>query len=335
MRWVCVVCLFSFVILTQAQECNKTTDAQQDDLSGPVASVFTKTKWSGVRWQQPGGPTLLIPIWCAVCEYDRDGVRTKTGQVLNGAFVGQTIEFIRDDQGRVTDHLVVNTSGKLDSHEVIGPLGKTEETDYINGKISLHQTYSYDRHGCITSQESFDGSGKRENKFLITRRPDGTFTGRSDWGENGQLSSKHSFDPETATEHFTTFDESGMVKLTFTVVEGKLASFWELPNSPSQYGDNFTETDENGDRVNYACNSTSKCDVSHVHYEYLAPQEKRNPLSAEWRDSEGSLRYAVYYEYETDSFRNWTHRQVWVWSSGMAERKLYENDSREITYWEQ
>jgi hypothetical protein len=124
------------------------------------------------------------------------------------------------------------------------------------------------------------------------------------------------------------------VKLTWTVVAGRLASFWEAldSDSPSWFGDNFTKTEDNGDAENYACHNDGRCEVSRIHYEYL-DREKRNPLSAEWRDSEGSLCFAVYYDYEIDSFRNWTHRRVWVLSPDLGERTLYETDARKISYW--
>jgi len=62
---------------------------------------------------------------------------------------------------------------------------------------------------------------------------------------------------------------------------------------------------------------------------------KRNPTSAEWRDAEGRLLYAAYYEYELDAFQNWTHRKVSVWSSDNPERTPYEDDTRTITYWQE
>ncbi|WP_353072424.1 hypothetical protein [Tunturiibacter gelidiferens] len=46
--------------------------------------------------------------------------------------------------------------------------------------------------------------------------------------------------------------------------------------------------------------------------------------SAEWRDGDGKLLYAAYYDYEVDSRRNWTRRSIWVISPELPERKLYE-----------
>jgi hypothetical protein len=131
------------------------------------------------------------------------------------------------------------------------------------------------------------------------------------------LSWRQVFDPETQVEHFTTYDRSGSVKLTWIVAGGQLVSFWEPPDSPPQFGEGFAADTRNGTMKNYECHSHGDCDVSSVHYEYL-DAEKRNPRSAEWRDSEGNLRFAAYFDYEIDSFRNWTYRKVWVWTRDLV-----------------
>jgi hypothetical protein len=328
-----VLCVpFLLTLTTHGQELNRT-DAQRDDLAGPVKSVSSKVVLSSVRWQQPGGPTLLIPIWCMDCTYDRDGSRTRSGQVVDGKFVGQIIRLVRDQNEQLTDRLVVDAStGQLQRHDVMGPFGRTENTDYIGGNLHWRQTYSYDQSGNMTEWLTFDSTGKQISRILLNREPDGALKEKSAWGEDGQLNYQQTLDPETKVERFTSFDQFARAQLTWTVVAGKLVSFWEAPDSPSQWGDNFTETEGNGDPENFACHSDGNCDVSRVHYEYLDPKG-RNPVSAEWRDSDGNLRFAVYYDYEIDSFRNWTYRRVWVWSRDLGKRSLYETDSRQITYW--
>jgi hypothetical protein len=58
-------------------------------------------------------------------------------------------------------------------------------------------------------------------------------------------------------------------------------------------------------------------------------------IVVEWRDESGELLYGAYYEYEIDAHRNWTHPVIWVWSRSLGERKVYETDSRTISYWPQ
>jgi hypothetical protein len=118
--------------------------------------------------------------------------------------------------------------------------------------------------------------------------------------------------------------------LTWTVTGEKLSSFWEPPDAPSQYGDGFSQDIGNDTFENLDCHGSGTCEVSRIHYVYL-DQKQRNPQSVEWRDESGNLRYAAYYE----SYHNWTHRQIWVWSAALGERKLYETDVRSISYWPQ
>jgi len=92
------------------------------------------------------------------------------------------------------------------------------------------------------------------------------------------------------------------------------------------------EPEGEGSYDNYSCHSDLSCDVSHVHYEYL-DGDKHTPRNAEWRDSEGNLMLAAYFEYEVDAFRNWTYRRVSVWNPELGEQTLYETDFRAITYW--
>jgi hypothetical protein len=320
----------AFVALVQAES---KTDAQLDGLAGPVKSVSSGITSSGVRWEQPGGPGLVAPIWCRDCEYDPDGTKTKSGQMAEGKFFGEFVRLVRDADGHVTDRYSYSSfTGELQRHDVMGPFGKTEQKVYIGGKLRYRSTFSYDQYGHISDWLSFDGAGNSEGDVLFVTDKDGTILRRSVYGKNGELSYEQTFDPETTVEHFTTFDELGKMKLTWTVIHGKLSAFWESRDSPSQFGDEFTEPEGEGNVDKYSCHRDLSCDVSHVHYEYL-DGDKHMPLSAEWRDSEGNLKLAAYFEYEVDSLRNWTCRRTWVWSPDLGERTLYETDFRAITYW--
>lgn len=336
LRSVLALSFFIASVTCALAQHQTVTDAESADLAGPVKSVSVAQTETDVQWHQPGGPTLVLPVWCMECEFDPDGNQTKSGQIINGSFQGQIIRIVHDANGLATDRFVEDAStGEAVRHEVVGPFGKTEQALYEGGKVHWRQTFSYDQYGNMIDWLTFDSTGKQEARVRTNKEPDGTLKQKSVWGKDGQLSYQQTFDPETEVEHFTTFDHFGRVGLTWTVVAGRLASFWEAgeaPDSPSQFGDNFTEDAGNDTSENYACHKDGRCDISRVHYEYF-DQKRRNPLSAEWRDSEGNLRYAAYYEYEMDPFRNWTYRKVWVWSPALGERKLYETDSRTIVYW--
>ena len=176
-------CLF-ISVLAHTQALNRT-DVQTDGFVGPVKAVSTQVKFSGVKWQQPGGPTLVMPIWCHDCEYDRDGFRNKSGQTTNGHFIGELDNLVRDENGHVTHRFVFDAiSGQLQSDIAIGPFGKTEETDYTNGKLRCRQIFSYDQYGHITEWLTLDGTGQQEGKNVTRREPDGTLQEESVWGKN-------------------------------------------------------------------------------------------------------------------------------------------------------
>lgn len=325
----------SFLVVTcvASAQVESKTDAQADGLAGPVKSVSSTITRSGVKWEQPGGPTLVEPIWCKDCEYDPDGTKTKSGQVVEGKFFGEFIQPIRDANGHVTARFSYSGStGELQRHEVMGPFGHTEQIVYIGGKLHWRQTFSYDQYGHMTDWMTFDAVGKSEGRVFTVTDKEGIVTRRSVYGKNGELSDEQTFDPETQVDHFTTFDEFGRVKLTWTISHGNLISFWEDHDSPSPNGAGFTILEGDGSFEDYSCHNDLSCDVSRVRYEYL-DGDKHTPRSAEWRDSEGNLKLAAYFDYEVDSFRNWTYRQVWVWDTSLGERSLYETDFRIITYW--
>ncbi len=324
------VVLVAFISSVQGQS---KTDAQMDGLAGPVRSVSCAITTSGVKWQQPAGPTLVAPIWCKDCEYDPDGTKTKSGQLVEGNFFGEVIRLVRDASGHVTDRFSYSAStGDLQRHEVMGPFGHTEQTIYIGGKIYWRQTFSYDRYGRLMDWRTVDAAGKSEGRTLTVTDKEGTVTRESVYGKNGELSYEQTLDPETHTERFSTFDEFGKVKVTWTVVRGELISFWEPHDAASQFGDNFTEPKGDGNVDNYSCHSDLTCEVSHVHYEYL-DGDKHTPRSAEWWDSVGNLKLAAYFDYEVDLFHNWTYRRVWLWNPDLGERILSETDFRAIKYW--
>ncbi len=323
-----------FTISAFAQRQN-LTDAQRMDLAGPVKSVSTAATRTDVVWQQPGGPALIIPILCSECAFDPDGNQTKSGQMSDGSFHGEIIRLVRDGKGHVTERVIEDAStGEMIRHELDGSFGKTEESSYLHGELQSRVIFNYDQYGHMIDQLTLDAAGDQEAHTTVKTNKDGDDTEQWDWGKDGQLilHVRQTFDPKTNVEHFTSFNSFGAVDLTWSIIAGKLSSFWQPQGAPSQYGDNFSEDIGNDTSENYACHSGGNCEVSRIHYVYLDPK-RRNPLSVEWRDAAGNLRVASYYEYEIDAHGNWTRREIWVWSAALGESKLYETDFRSITYW--
>ncbi|HWZ81072.1 MAG TPA: hypothetical protein VNW47_00525 [Terriglobales bacterium] len=325
-----ILCLSFLITLTHAQ--SNQTDAQRDDLAGPVKSVSTNTKSLGVRWQQPGGPTLLLPIWCRDCYYDPDGSKTRSGQATDGEFSGETIRLVRDANGNVIERFANTAVAGLYRYERVGPFGNIEQVSYQDGKVLVRSKFSYDEYGHMTEWLSFDAQGNSTGRSQWKRLPQGDVTEQSSYGKDGELQWQQTWDPETTEQRFTAYDESGKAKQMWTAIDGKPTSFWDGSDDPSPFGAGFSAKSGENDVDDYVFHKDGNYERSRIHFEYLGP-DKRNMLSGEWRDAQGKLLLGVYYEYEIDSFRNWTERQVRVWSPDLGEKTLYEVDSRKITYW--
>lgn len=313
----------------------KLTDAQRMDLAGPIKAVSTIANRTDVNWQEPRGPSLVVPIFCLECEFDANGNNTKSGQIFNGSFRGEIIRLVVDGQGHVTERVAEDAlTGDMVRHEFVGLFGRTEESSYKSGELQYRVLLSYDEYGHTAEWLRLDAAGNQLDRTVVNTDKDGNDKEQWDW-RDGELSLhvRQTSDPQTKSERFTSFDPFGNTKLAWSVVGGKLKSFWELPDLPLQYGDGFSEDIGSDTFEAYDCRGGG-CELSRVHYVYL-DANRRNPQSVEWRDESGNLRYATYYEYEIDAHRNWTQRKVWVWSASLGERSLYEADSRSISYWPQ
>ena len=332
-RLVVMLSLVLFAPLGFAQKEDQT-QAQQDGLAGAVKSVSTVVEMSGVVWQQPAGPTLVIPLWCRDCEYSPDGYRTKSGQVANGKFIGEVLSLNRDGNGRVTDVLVTDpASGDLFRHEVLGPFGTTEESFYEGGKLTTQNLLRYDHFGHLTDWISLDATGAQVDHTQTRWTSDGEWTERTNWGKDQKVQYRHTYDPGKGELRYTTFDETGNVNLAWTFAKGRVTSFWEPSNSTGQAGDSFVDLADKANPSAFQCHNNGQCEMSRVHYEY-ADAAQRNPVSAEWRDASGKLLYGAYFSYQFDPSGNWTHREVFVWNTDLGARTRYETDNRLITYWE-
>ena len=154
----------------------------------------------------------------------------------------------------------------------------------------------------------------------------------SSCGIIGLLKWQQLFDPEKHIQSFTTFDDAGIVKLAWTRKDDKTTSFWESSDERNQFGDCLGEgEDKNGIRETH-CLANGNREYAVIREQFMAPKS-HDLKSAEWRDGDGKLLYAAYYDYEFDSHRNWTRRSIWVISPELPERTLYEEDTRIIVYW--
>jgi hypothetical protein len=326
----------AFSVLAQVgQVPERTSEARTDGIFGPVKTVSTQVEMSGAKFQQPGGPAILLMVACRDCTYDRDGMRTRQGQTdADRKFLGEVITVVRDGNGAAVERTFTSAiTGETYRVDQLGPFGPTEMDLNQEGTLICTQRFTYDRLGHQTEWITFNPDGSEHGRVESRYAEDGTRTYQSGWN-NGQLNWRDSYDPETDFQRFEVFDPSGAEKLEFTFSGDRVRTFWAATDEPNQYGDTISSDEVGGNRNRFHCVQGGACDVAVIHYEYT-DATKRHYKSAEWRDSNETLQYAAYYEYQFDAQKNWTERKVWVISPETPERTLYETDTRTISYWSQ
>jgi hypothetical protein len=310
----------------------KYTDARSDGLLGPIRSVSTREERAQIEWHQPDGPTIALPVSCQECEYDLEGNRIKTGQIIDGEFRGDVIRLLRDSTGRVIEKITENYRGEMHRREVIGPYGITEEDGFESGKRISQSFWFYDENGHISECRNYDRDGVIVGSSFSTIDASGEFKEEWDSGPNGSFSLHfaQTNDPKTDTFTFTNFNENGSIKVTFTTVGTKVISYWQEPSEQQVFGSNFFMDPVGKTQESYSCHSEGSCD----HVISYFPDEARHQASrTEWHDAAAVLKLSADNEYELDLFGNWTKRTVWVWSPELGARKLYETDYRTLEYW--
>jgi hypothetical protein len=331
LRFVLSLVLASAAAIVWAQDVRKS-EAQQDGLSGSVRSVSMHAEQSQLKLDG-------MEIWAVQnvssgeTEYDRDGNRTKVGQSSgpNGEFQGQTMQFVRDGNGRVIERTIsMVPPDEVIEHDVYGPFGLVQSTNFSNGKTTFLNTVSYDARGNVLENESLEGDGKPSSRTLYRRRPDGQWTERTMW-TGGALRSHESYDPDSDFQRYEEYDKSGAVAVTFTHRHDRIESYWSAREGPNA-GTSVVSNLDNGDVRISRCQRGGTCDADTHHAVYL-DKARHNPVMTEIRSDDGKVLCRAYYEYEMDDHENWTRRKVSLQRGAQGERTLYETDSRAITYW--
>lgn len=310
----------------------KNTDARSDGLFGPIRSVSTREERPQLDWHQPDGPAVALPVSCSECEYDPEGNRIKTGQLIDGEFRGEVVRFLRDSTGKVIEKFAENYEGEMYRREVIGPYGITEQDGFENGKQISRSFWFYGANGYLSEFRNYNRDGVIVGGSFSMIDASGNSKEEWDYGPNDSFSLHfvQTYDPKTDTVTFTNFNENGSIKVTFTTVGTKVISYWQEPSEQQMFGSNFFMDPVGKTQESYSCHSDGSCD--HV-ISYFPDEARHHVRRIEWHDAAAVLKVCADYEYEFDQFGNWTKRTVWVRSPELGERKLYETDYRTLKYW--
>jgi hypothetical protein len=311
----------------------KQTDARSDGFLGPIRSVSTREEKVSIEWHQPDGPAVARPVLCRECEYDQEGNRVKSGQILDGEFRGEVFRILRDSAGNVIERRAENIQGEVYRRDVIGPYGITEQDIFEHDKLVSQSTWFYDENGHPSGFQGYDGDGIVRASSLSIVDASGNFKEQWDYGPKGifSLHFLQRYEPKTDTFTFTSLNEDGSIRVEFTRVGTRVVSYRQEPSEHPVFGRTFF-TDPVGNTLEgYSCHSDGSCD--HI-VTTFTDVSRRDATRVEWHDPAGRLMLAADYEYELDQIGNWLKRTVWVWSPELKERKLYETDHRKLKYWE-
>lgn len=204
------------------------------DLSPPRKRRPNSTGISKTLRSYPGGS-------CRECDYDREGHRIKSGELVEGEFRGDSFRFLRDENGKVMEKVVENYKGEVYRREVLGPFGITLGEDFENGILKSRRFWSYDGSGHLTNYFSYDQDGAIAERSERATDASGNLKEQWDYRRDGSFSLHfiETADPRTDTWTFTSFNENGSVKLTFTTRGTKVLSFWREPGKDLVFGSIF------------------------------------------------------------------------------------------------
>jgi hypothetical protein len=313
----------------------KWTDAENMGFAGPVKSVSTTSQKFMREPAQPDGPTIVYPLPCGECGFDREGNLVRSGWTVNGSFSGTVEHRILDAQGRVHEEVRENEKGEATSRNVYiyGPAGKVQGETFINGKLFNSTASTYDDRGGLIESDTYGPDGSLESHHESTFDERGNEIESVDEGPGDiYFDVVKTYSPKNGNlRTFTSLNHDGTTRLLLSMNDDTVLSFWQQPGDKPTYGSGVCFADDNGTERD--CRDYNS-DGTYVKTHYVfTDKSKRNPLKATRYGADGQPIMEAEYEYELDAFGNWTMRAVWVWTQESGERKLLEKDVRTLTYY--
>ena len=295
--------VLSLVIIgaAAAEAENKAqTEAQQDGLNGLVHSV-SMTNQEILFELDPSGAWVIQYAPSENVEFDSKGYRTKVGRsdVTSGEFRGQMSQFVRDANGLVIERTMTQLpSQDVIEHDVYGPFGLVEATNFSSGKPTFQHTISYDQQGNVREDSTMEGDRKPIFRTLYRRNPDGAWTERTTW-LRGELHSHETYNPDADFQRYEEYGESGDVTTAFTYRHNRIESYWSRLND-AKGAISLINTLDNGDTVTWGChNENLTCDGHTRHGVYL-DDARHNPIMIEIFTDDGRCVWSTAWATATD-----------------------------------
>jgi hypothetical protein len=316
-----------------ASDRKKYTDAENDDLSGPVKFVTTRSENINPHPVAPQHSWVSMGIIdCVICEYDDKGNRVLKGQDWGTGFSGEVSRSTLDENGNVIK-ITENEKGEIVRWDKFSPFGITEERVYWQGILQGRRTIRYNQSGQMVETSSFNSSGVRTGHSNFRRDGDGRIIEAWNFAQNNKFLSHYTDveDPDTGVRTFTNFNENMAVRLTWTSNDDHIVSHWQIPGSEPEYGSAVYFDTAPRQRTWSWYGSDGRVERTITEF---ADDTKREPIHAAFHDVNDQVQLAVDYEYEFDGYHNWTKRSVWAWTPELVQRTLIKIDTRTIEYWQ-
>jgi hypothetical protein len=321
------------------------TDAEEDDLRGPVKFVTSTVEWNpAISFLDDRNADELFDFPCDSCEYTRDGFLIRRGVLKETASPVQvdereTTELSRDANGQVFQRSVYSVMPqRVIRIETLGPFGPTEIRDLGAGDQSLaRETYAYDTKGRITDNAKYGVHGELESEEYDS------FDDRNGREEMRYVDLEDGASYLQVTDHllhtisFTSFGADGAEDASWTSKDGQIRSFWMSPvvtegNKSAAESMSFDMDNGNEDSLN--CERETGCSVTlRLHREYI-DDDTSLPTRIESTDPANPANNRVMeIEYVFDAHRNWTLRRKYVTSAALGTHTLLRTEVRTITYY--
>jgi hypothetical protein len=326
--------LFVLIAIPTFGSKKKWTEAENMGFAGPVKSVSATQEIFMQEPRQPDGPTIIYPLSCRECEFDRDGKQIRSGLLDNGHFRGTVKHEIRDEARKLQVEEEIDEKGAVTSRHVYtnGPFGKTQDDFYRNGKLYNSSTLRYDGRGNVIESRTCKPDGTLESHSESTfDDPGNELESTTDGPTVPYWHVIQTYSETGDLESFTSLSRDGSVRLRFRVSGNTMLSFWQQTGDEHTYGSGMCFADDDGterDCREYNWDGS----YATVHYTFT-DKTKHNPLKATLFDTEHQVVMEADYEYEVDALGNWTKRTVWVQTRESGHRQLFEKDTRTLTYY--
>ena len=285
MKTTLAIRLTAALLLATAVSAKATekTDAQRDGLFGPIRSVSTIEETRQVELHFQESPLSVIPVLCRECEYDSDGNRIRSGQVLEGRFQGEIVRIVRDQNGKISEKIYENANGDVYRRDVLGPYGVMDSKGYAGGKLISHTTWSYDEKGRLFEFHSYDQDGVQVSSGYATNGSGEHNREQWDYGRENlfQLHFVETYDPKTDFWTFTNFNEDGSAKAAVTTIRSPVHSYRQAASETNVFGSSFFMDPEGKEQKAYRCHPDSSCDEITT---FFVDEARHHVARQEWHD---------------------------------------------------